>query len=60
MHRIVGMTGGDRPVHDQMAELVDAYSNYIKMVELNYLNIPLAGSSPAQVTKKIYGISRKN
>ena len=31
--------------------MVDAYSKYIEMVELNYLDIPLAGSNPVLTTK---------
>ena len=34
----------------QVAELVDAYPNYIEMVELNYLDIPLTGSNPVLIT----------
>ena len=35
----------------QVAELVDAYPKYIEIVELNYLDIPLTGSSPVLTTK---------
>ena len=30
--------------------MVDAYPKYIEMVELNYLDIPLAGSIPVLTT----------
>ncbi len=30
--------------------MVDAYPNYIEMVELNYSDIPLAGSNPVLTT----------
>ncbi len=38
-------------VNSQVAELVDAHPKYIQMVELNYLDVPLAGSNPVLTTK---------
>ena len=32
--------------------MVDAYPKYVQMVELNYMDIPLAGSNPVLTTKK--------